>query len=168
MRHLIRIYTVCHSVFDCHPHLQQWTCPNSQMDEATSETWVKGLKKDFLPVFSKLWTGERDLLGRSLQRGKWAACHCNPWEFTGDWNGQMSNYHVNHLWNRVLYVYSIFSFWTSYYLVGTGFPLSKIGLCDSFFLEMALWPVAFLAILLLELHMIMNNYQISCFHRIKK
>ena len=38
--HLIRIYTVCHSVFvsDWDPDLEQWFWPDSKMEESTSET----------------------------------------------------------------------------------------------------------------------------------
>ena len=41
--HLIRIYTVYHSVFFFfffywNPYLQQWMCPNSEMKESISDT----------------------------------------------------------------------------------------------------------------------------------
>ena len=40
MSHLIRIYTVCHSVsiYDWVHYLEHWLWPNSKMEESTSET----------------------------------------------------------------------------------------------------------------------------------
>ena len=73
MRHLIRIYTVCHSVLHWNPYLRPWTCLNSKMKEPSRNSGMKGLFWYFtsLPTLFKSYQDD----GRMIMKGsvQWSA-----------------------------------------------------------------------------------------------
>ena len=77
---LIRIYNVVILlfIFDWNPYLQQWMCPNSEMEESMSETW--GWKDFFVFFFCFCFPDSVIISCISILR-KWWVCHSHWWGF---------------------------------------------------------------------------------------